>query len=712
MYDLFAIAAGYSFATAAILGTGRAVVRRLGLAVSVLEELALCWIAGAALFSLAILALAAAHWIQPPVLAALGVGGIVAGWFAPPGRRLASPIPIPPAVVSAIFLAVYFVAALAPSLDSDGYRYHLGFPRLYIDAGGLIPVTLDFYSAFPQGIEMLYLFALAFGGFSVANLLHWNFYCALVTGVFVTGARLSTPFAGATAALAIAASSVIGTTAASASVDLALAAAVWISFHAWLRWNDDRSARGWLIAAAVAAGFACSVKYTGFTALLVSAVFVLRSPRAIPLAAAVAGACFIPWLFRNWIWFDNPVHPFLSEWFPNPYLLPYSERTWIEVVRSHNGASFNGSYPWDAAIRGVTAAGFAGPFFLVTPIALLALRTHPILLLCGAITALAWLLGNPIVRFAIPTMPFIALAVATSFGRCRTLLTAAAGLHAILCFPPFIERWNKQWIPAVKQIPWRQALRFESSDRFWYREIPSYAAARFLERHARPDARVLAFDDQPQFFTSRLLVNPYASEQASFADQLLRRAADGSSWPSVQCVVDLGGTPVSAFRLLQRNADAYAEWSIFEVLADLPPAALRAHPNPWDASLAGDGLLATPWSSKEPRRPGMWFEIGWNDAVPVKQIRYRTSPAHGGEVTFATSTRGGTWDTVGTRPKCSSQPLADFPRLAIAELRRRGWTHLMTGRDYPWLSQALGAPERWGLRPRYSERGVRILEIN
>ncbi|MEZ5403277.1 MAG: glycosyltransferase family 39 protein [Bryobacteraceae bacterium] len=621
----------------------------------------------------------------------------------------------PAAAVALAFLAWYFVAAMAPGPDSDGYRYHLGFPRLYLDAGRLIPIREDFYSAFPQATEMLFLYGLRFGGFAVANLLHWTFFAALIAGVYATGALLGSPLTAACAAVAIAASPVVGATSALASADVALAAALWASFHAWLRWRGDANWR-WLVAASAAAGFACSVKYTGCTALAVSALFLLAGRarwRSVALSAAVIGVWVAPWLARNYLFFGNPVHPFLSSLFPNPYLSPSSEQAWIAVVRSYRNAAFSLGYVWEVIVRGKASFGILGPLFLLAPIGLLAARrpAGSILIVSGAITAAAWIAGNPMARFAIPSAPFVALAIALALDRsrpARALLVAVTAVHAAMCFPPWIELWNKQPEAAVKRLPWREALRIVPPEETWKRDVPGYEAVRFLDAHGSPNAKVLAFDEQPQFFTSRLLANPYASEMSISAEALLRRAADASSWPTVQCgAVVRGGAPFRFVRLTQRESDPYAGWTIFEAAAD----AVDASPYPWEADLARDGDDATAWSSNVPRVAGMRFDMAWREPSSSRALHIVTSPAHWGQVAVQTSADGAGWIASHATFECGPRPVSEFPLRSVRELRRRGWTHLLTGRSYPWQEKALTNPSAWGLREVFHAGQTRLLEV-
>ena len=60
--------------------------------------------------------------------------------------------------------------ALAPAFATDALVYHLAVPKAFLQAGGLVNLPDNIYSFFPQQIEMLYLFALALGSDSLAQL--------------------------------------------------------------------------------------------------------------------------------------------------------------------------------------------------------------------------------------------------------------------------------------------------------------------------------------------------------------------------------------------------------------------------------------------------------------------------------------------------------------------------------------------------------------
>jgi hypothetical protein len=291
------------------------------------------------------------------------------------------------------------------------------------------------------------------------------------------------------------------------------------------------------------------------------------------------------------------------------------------------------------------------------------------------------------------------------------MLAAGLLVHALMDFPPFIERWNKQWIVALKEIPWRRALRLESPWDYWRRALPSYPVLEYVEASTPPAARIIAFDEQYQFFTTRLLANPYASEQSSYAVEVLHRAADRGSWPLRSCTVELPPNELRGLRLVQKQRDRYAPWTLFEIgLPNRELAAFTADPNPWDAQLAADGDMVTAWSSKQPRHPGMWVEARWDQPQALDRLQYSTSPNGEGRIELQGSRDGASWDALPVRMRCEDVALEDFERRSTREIGKHGWTHLLANRGHFWLEQALQHPDRWGLRLLFTNGPVCLLD--
>ena len=100
-----------------------------------------------------------------------------------------------------MFLVLYLANAMAPEISPDGATYHLGLVGRYLREHGFVRITDNLYAAMPEGVEMLFLFAFAFGKHSAAAMVHFAFFVALVWQVFSYARRRGFPVAGASARL-------------------------------------------------------------------------------------------------------------------------------------------------------------------------------------------------------------------------------------------------------------------------------------------------------------------------------------------------------------------------------------------------------------------------------------------------------------------------------------------------------------------------------
>ena len=436
---------------------------------ALLERLSLAFLTGAATLSCIVFAIAAVRAVHPLVFAGVSAAALVAGWrmhIFRAGKSEPPALPPPWRIAGlacfGVFTAIYFLHAMSPELSPDGSYYHLGLVSLYFNRGGFVRVTDNMFAHFPMGVEMLFLYAFAFGRHSAAALVHFLFLGALASSVYAFSARmLRAPIAGLVAAFAIYASPIVGWDATRAYNDVALAAAAFGMFYLLEIWAATE-ATAVLIPAGLLAGFALSTKYSGYPAVLFGIGFVLvelwrkRALRLEPMAAFVAPALvvFMPWAVRNWIWIGNPFSPFLNRLFPNPYIFPSFEREYLQFVRSPEGVTSWLQVPLELTVRGYHLQGLVGPLFLLAPLVLLTCRTRQGRHLCAAALAFASIYpANMTTRFLIPVIPFIAVALALAFAKNRYVLAGLLAFHGITAFPAVVDRYCDQYAMRLPQTP-------------------------------------------------------------------------------------------------------------------------------------------------------------------------------------------------------------------------------------------------------------------
>jgi hypothetical protein len=74
---------------------------------------------------------------------------------------------------------------LLPLVDSDGLRYHVALPKLFLLTGRVFTYPYDVTGAFPQTAEMLYLLALRLGSGEAAKFLHAGFFVGTLVALAV-----------------------------------------------------------------------------------------------------------------------------------------------------------------------------------------------------------------------------------------------------------------------------------------------------------------------------------------------------------------------------------------------------------------------------------------------------------------------------------------------------------------------------------------------
>jgi hypothetical protein len=617
MLELIPILFGGAFTVASAYAWGALALRRL----SVPWEIALA--VGAAIESLLVfvtLACGAGGW---PVYLGLGAAPLAAlVWsrrshaFSP--RRVGWRALLP-AVPFLAYAAWYLVNALAPETWPDGFTYHLGLPADYVRLGAF-PDRITFFDLVPQGMEMLFTMAFAFGRHSAAKLVEFALFAATPPLILRIASRLGLSHAGALlAAGAYFFAPVAGLTGSSSYNDAVLVFFALASFWLLLEWRERAPAgAAYLFVAGLTAGFCYAVKMPGATVVLAAGLYVAAHRRwrgLVPLAAGAALA-IAPWMGRAAILTGNPLAPLGNRLFPNPFFHIAIERDLAAHLASLGAVKWWG-VPWELAF-GDRLVGTFGPLLFLLPLALLAWRTRAgrLCLAAALLLATPWL-SNKGARFLMPAVAFAWLALGLALP--RRAAWAAFWLQAVLCWPQVLDALQPPWTFRLHEFPLRAALRLEPEPHYLEAHTTEYAAARMIEAHTPPGARIFSFDQVAAAYLDRdVRVSWQSAECDRFADMfyLVTHAATDYfyNWRFE--------FPPQALRAVQFRIPSSSpnEWDADEVqfvsngeqLDPSPAWSLRAKPNVWEAPLAFDGLTLTRYRTWEPVRRGMFLEVDFD----------------------------------------------------------------------------------------------------
>ena len=458
------------------------------------------------------------------------------------------------------------MAALAPPTAKDTLLYHFALPKAYIAAGRALEVPHNIAGYYPLGVEMHAVWVMLLGApfgprvsEAAAGAALFLFAPLLVMVVYGWAREQGADRAwAATAALVIAWIPTAYDVAASAYVDLALAAYTALAVRAFGRWWTSLEPRHllWII---VGIGGALSIKLSAaFLILPLALLGLLRAlgtrpdasgPRPAPVtaAASLVGALALgvalaaPWYTRNWIRTGSPVFPFYLGIWPAEapgWDLERSQlyETWFSLY----GDTRTGlDYLW-APLRLAVAAqpdqpayydGVLGiAFVLALPLLAWALWKRRLAAPLGLAIALSaclfvfWLFSSQQLRYLLPALPGLAVATAvagTGWGgpgrrasRWLLLAAAALGLPVVLA-----------WFLALDPV--RVVLGGESRDDYLRRRLDYYPYYEVVNRELPPIAKVWLIDMRRDTYH---LDRPYFSDFI-FEDYTLTRYVRAAGGP-------------------------------------------------------------------------------------------------------------------------------------------------------------------------------------
>src|SRR5271157_1535835 len=648
------------------------------------------FVAGAALLSMAVFTLCCAGLVYPLVFLVGGAGilawGFSLAWAKLPWKHR----PVEHYLLFLIFtfyFILYFFNSMAPESSFDGAGYHLGFVARYLREHGFHPVTWNLYASLSQGVEMLYLFAFAFGRHSAASMVHFAFLLALTWQVFAYGRRVGFPMAGACAALMVFASPLVGVDGTSAYIDVALASVVFTLFHLLQIWDEGRSPRLLLVIGLVA-GFAYAVKYTGWP--------------AVPYALAV-----VAWKIKNALWMHNPLAPFFNHWFPNPYVTAAFEDGYEHYYRAYDLSSL-WQIPMQVTTRG-HLGGLLGPVFLLAPLALLSLRRQQgrRLLLAAAVFGVNYF-SNIGARFLIPSLPFVALAMMLALASVPRLAVGLVLVHALISWPARVSKYCSPDAWRLVRAPWRQALRIKSTDEYLEKNMFFYGVARMVDGNTPPDATVFTYRPIPESYTSRSILVSFESEQNQVAGVMIQAASFPSEAPNWHIRFAFPARELTVVRLVTTNSGR-VQWRIHEVVITDFDRPVRTR---IDGLPAHDGNPITFWRSGELLRPGQSFEIGFLRADLAGGVFIDTSLDQR-EVKLKLEGRdqSGRWRVLSDTPEAHEEPGPDLRPAAIEQLKQRGIGYLLSFENEGETRDLRLHADLWGIREVAHNRDARLYRI-
>ncbi len=422
--------------------------------------------------------------------------------------------------------------ALAPPIKTDALVYHLALPKTYLQNHGLVHLPNNVYSFFPLQMEMVYLFCLGLGGEALAQLTGLGVTGLLLGSLILFGRNNVSNRAHTLAAVVVFSTPTFFYIAASAYVDLAAAAFLFLSFYAWDAWRT-RNERGWFYLMAVFAAAAVTTKIIALIALpLVFLGIVLQGKEQETPAGLLKNLgifCLIvilflfPWGLRNAQYTGNPFAPFLMQIFGGEEGInwdPERARLMGRYVQSFGMGRALDDFlllpqrlTFFAKENHIHFDGRVGILYLMLlpSLAWLWGTRSPKIRHLGIVFLILfvyWFLNFQYVRFL--ALPFVFLSLLLTAGTDRMIYgapPAASGPPAssgTVSLPPWGRRTVLLLIgagilfnlgilgqPWLKAAPYRPVLGLESREQYLERNVSFYPIYRAMNQTLDPEARVL-----------------------------------------------------------------------------------------------------------------------------------------------------------------------------------------------------------------------------
>lgn len=727
MHKVVSVLFGGLFTLGTAYALGCLALRRLRTNFTREEHPLFALLAGAPLLSLAVFLLATAHLIYDPVLLATGLLSFFFLWKTGAWRLPEDRLPALPRLwrwlfwpLFLVFATVGLINAMGPEISPDGTTYHLGIVGHYYRAHGFRLIASNMYSFLSQGLEMLFLCAWAFGRHSAAALVHYGFLVTLTLLVLRYGQRQGLPAVGAAAGLFVLLSPVILVDGSSSYNDVAVACTLFGLFYL-LEIDAPPLLTGLL------AGFGYALKYTAFLGAVYLGLryLVQRRWRHLAVACVPAALMIVPWVLKTWILGGNPFLPLLNSWWPNQFVHPSFEADYQELMRWYSGLQTVGQIPRELTIKGGVLAGFFGPLFYLTPLALLGLR-RPAgrrALLCAVLYSLPYA-ANVGTRFLIPAAPFWAFALAA--GLPAVTLPVLLAAHAFLSFPDQPARYCAPWAWRIEKIHYRPALGLETPEHWMAVHWPPYRVARMVEGATPPGAVVFAFSPIPESYTAREIWASYQSGPNEVLRDNILAALVPDFQPQARLEFHFPAAAYSAFRIVQTAAPEpgkgdHDQWSISELhirhqgreLSRDDDWRLTARPNPWGIQAAFDNNPLTRWRTWARIKPGMYVEVTFGHPRTADDIQLDISNDQWGtRLRLEGRDAAGAWHDLGHDPvRTGLAPPLGLRRLATEQLKRAGVGYLLVSEDdFSWQDFRDNAA-LWGLHEAAHVDNMRLYKL-
>ncbi len=425
----------------------------------------------------------------------------------------------------AVQVLLAFVSSLAPPTAKDTLLYHFAVPKGFIAQHSSAYIEGNIASYLALGTEMHGVWAMLIGGMvgprtaeAAAGVTVFLFFPLLLAAIFGWARQMGISRRWSlTATVMVAAVPTAYHVASSGYIDIALALFVTLAVYElgrWWRFQEDGS----LLYIAIFLGAALSIKLTAVFVFAAVALMILLRAREASNAGRIAAAGFgalvlagviaAPWYLRTWAATGSPVFPFyMSIWKGEAIGWDVERSNLFQAMNSQYGGENKSALDYLAAPINVSITaqpeiparfdGVLGVAFLIgLPLIVLALWKFElqvdIKVAAGvaAVVFLFWLFSSQQLRYLLPILPLLAIAVSASaeaISGARWSLSSVFQ-YSLIAAVISASLTSAAWF--MQKAPLRVALGGESRDAYLTRNLDYYPYYQRVNAAADKDKKV------------------------------------------------------------------------------------------------------------------------------------------------------------------------------------------------------------------------------
>lgn len=444
-----------------------------------------------------------------------------------------------------IFVGMSFVlliGVLLPEVSYDALVYHLALPSLYKIRGGFTETVDHFYSAFPQTVEMLYLFALSIGDESTAKVFQPIFTLAIVLLIIGSGKLMGRSMdASLIPAIAFLSIPLTAFNLWNCYADLGTTLFALAGLFCFCSASTSRRAA----LAGLFCGWAMGTKFTAFPmiVLIPMSMWICQREKLLfkrtAIFAVAALATVSPWLIRNSVTFHNPFHPFFSALSTiqihdpgfTKFLADANAHHPAEWISTPGRFAAEISQPVEWLLRPIGFSDDPGPILLFSLFCLFfllikdrsAVWSHPISA-CSAIFSVLgvtlWIFTGGLPRFFLPFLPPLLIAAISPDASARTHTVRRMLMFGVALIS-FLFVLGGLTVMEGRAVLFGHMNKdtFLSAERSLYPH-PPYTAFQYLNARENPEDAVLLAGESRGYYLNR----PFIAGSVHDVQPLVRRA--------------------------------------------------------------------------------------------------------------------------------------------------------------------------------------------